>query len=206
MPCSAYTLSLATIASVISVALIAIAFSTDNWSRITVDRLKLEVFYSFLSLLIQFKVVSLFFCKNVDTHSCEPFSSSFGIFVTKVEVEDNNSFKCLFFLHYLLLVFDSLRWLGVTRPCRANWNPISSTFLGPKASSVSASKIRKSPKEVSLSLLYFTLLYFLLYLFFSSSSLSCCLNNVVSLPRDDSPTTKPLPCRCLLATFPYSKY
>ena len=44
MPCSAYTLSLATIASVISVALIAIAFSTDNWSRITVDRLKLEVF------------------------------------------------------------------------------------------------------------------------------------------------------------------
>ena len=51
MPCSAYTLSLATIASVISVALIAIAFSTDNWSRITVDRLKLEVFNSFLSFL-----------------------------------------------------------------------------------------------------------------------------------------------------------
>jgi hypothetical protein len=47
MPCSAYTLSLATIASVISVALIAIAFSTDNWSRITVDRLKLEVFSFF---------------------------------------------------------------------------------------------------------------------------------------------------------------
>ena len=43
MPCSAYTLSLATIAAVISVALVAIAFSTDNWSRITVDRLKLEV-------------------------------------------------------------------------------------------------------------------------------------------------------------------
>ncbi len=43
MPCSAYTLSLATIAAVISVALIAIAFSTDNWSRITIDRLKLEV-------------------------------------------------------------------------------------------------------------------------------------------------------------------
>ncbi len=48
MPCSAYTLSLATIASVVSVALIAIAFSTDNWSRITVDRLKLEVLYKML--------------------------------------------------------------------------------------------------------------------------------------------------------------
>lgn len=43
MPCSAYTLSLATIAAVVSVALLAIAFSTDNWSRITIDRLKLEV-------------------------------------------------------------------------------------------------------------------------------------------------------------------
>lgn len=43
MPCSAYTLSLATIAAVISVALIAIAFSTDNWSRIIVERSKLEV-------------------------------------------------------------------------------------------------------------------------------------------------------------------
>lgn len=42
MPCSAYTLSLATIAAVISVALLAIAFSTDNWSRITVERIKLE--------------------------------------------------------------------------------------------------------------------------------------------------------------------
>jgi len=42
MPCSAYTLSLATIAAVVSVALLAIAFSTDNWSRITIDRLKLE--------------------------------------------------------------------------------------------------------------------------------------------------------------------
>lgn len=53
MPCSAYTLSLATIAAVISVALIAIAFSTDNWSRITIDRLKLEVIL-FLKLLFRF--------------------------------------------------------------------------------------------------------------------------------------------------------
>lgn len=43
MPCSAYTLSFATIAAVISVALVAIAFSTDNWTRITVDRFKLQV-------------------------------------------------------------------------------------------------------------------------------------------------------------------
>ena len=57
MPCSAYTLSLATIASVISVALIAIAFSTDNWSRITVDRLKLEVF-SFLTIKYRVRFLS----------------------------------------------------------------------------------------------------------------------------------------------------
>jgi len=42
MPCSAYTLSMATITAVFSVALLAIAFSTDNWSRITVDRKKIE--------------------------------------------------------------------------------------------------------------------------------------------------------------------
>jgi len=42
MPCSAVTLSLATIAAVVSVALLAIAFSTDNWVRVDVrrDRLK----------------------------------------------------------------------------------------------------------------------------------------------------------------------
>jgi len=43
MPCSAVTLSLATICAVISVALLAIAFSTDNWLRIDVKRDKLKV-------------------------------------------------------------------------------------------------------------------------------------------------------------------
>jgi len=38
MPCSAVTLSLATIAAVVSVALLAIAFSTDNWIRVDVAR------------------------------------------------------------------------------------------------------------------------------------------------------------------------
>jgi len=42
MPCSAVTLSLATICAVISVALLAIAFSTDNWLRIDVKRDKLK--------------------------------------------------------------------------------------------------------------------------------------------------------------------
>jgi hypothetical protein len=43
MPCSAVTLSLATICAVVSVALLAIAFSTDNWIRIDVKREKLKV-------------------------------------------------------------------------------------------------------------------------------------------------------------------
>ncbi|XP_035707397.1 uncharacterized protein LOC110848425 isoform X1 [Folsomia candida] len=42
MPCSAVTLSLATIAAVISVALLAISFSTDNWIRIDVRRNKIK--------------------------------------------------------------------------------------------------------------------------------------------------------------------
>lgn len=43
MPCSAVTLSLATIASIISVALFAIAFSTDNWLSYEVKRNNIQV-------------------------------------------------------------------------------------------------------------------------------------------------------------------
>ncbi|XP_042214558.1 LOW QUALITY PROTEIN: uncharacterized protein LOC121861078 [Homarus americanus] len=42
MPCSAITLSLATICAVVSVALLAIAFGTDNWQYINVDRIDIE--------------------------------------------------------------------------------------------------------------------------------------------------------------------
>ncbi|ROT75647.1 uncharacterized protein [Penaeus vannamei] len=42
MPCSAITLSLATICAVVSVALLAIAFGTDNWQYIKVDRIDIE--------------------------------------------------------------------------------------------------------------------------------------------------------------------
>lgn len=38
MPCSAVTLSLATISAIISVALLSIAFSTDNWLSYEVNR------------------------------------------------------------------------------------------------------------------------------------------------------------------------
>lgn len=38
MPCSAVTLSLATISAILSVALLAIAFSTDNWLSYEVNR------------------------------------------------------------------------------------------------------------------------------------------------------------------------
>ncbi|XP_018008431.1 uncharacterized protein LOC108666125 isoform X2 [Hyalella azteca] len=42
MPCSAITLSLATICAVVSVALLAIAFGTDNWQYIKVNRVEIE--------------------------------------------------------------------------------------------------------------------------------------------------------------------
>ncbi|XP_076060206.1 uncharacterized protein LOC143036568 [Oratosquilla oratoria] len=43
MPCSAITLSLGTICAVVSVALLAIAFGTDNWQYITVKRSLTEI-------------------------------------------------------------------------------------------------------------------------------------------------------------------
>jgi len=42
MPCTAVTLSIATICAVVGVALLAIAFSTDNWIQIDVKREKLK--------------------------------------------------------------------------------------------------------------------------------------------------------------------
>lgn len=53
MPCSAVTLSLATIASIIAVALLTIAFATDNWLYIEVKRTKIQV-----RLLIKFHFVT----------------------------------------------------------------------------------------------------------------------------------------------------
>ncbi|KAF7267709.1 hypothetical protein GWI33_019098 [Rhynchophorus ferrugineus] len=46
MPCSAVTLSLATITSIIAVALLSIAFATDNWLYIEVKRTNIQNFLS----------------------------------------------------------------------------------------------------------------------------------------------------------------
>lgn len=43
MPCSAVTLSIATITAIVSAALMAIAFSTDNWLSIEVKRSSIQV-------------------------------------------------------------------------------------------------------------------------------------------------------------------
>ncbi|KAH0560149.1 hypothetical protein KQX54_001953 [Cotesia glomerata] len=42
MPCSAVTLSLATITGIIATALLAIAFSTDNWLYTEVKRAQIQ--------------------------------------------------------------------------------------------------------------------------------------------------------------------
>lgn len=45
MPCSAVTLSLATITAIVSTALLAFAFSTDNWVHIDVKRAAIQVMF-----------------------------------------------------------------------------------------------------------------------------------------------------------------
>ncbi|KAG8257939.1 hypothetical protein J6590_039488 [Homalodisca vitripennis] len=46
MPCSAVTLSLATITAIVATALLAIAFSTDNWVHIDVKRSNIKLTFS----------------------------------------------------------------------------------------------------------------------------------------------------------------
>lgn len=48
MPCSAVTLSIATISAIIATALLAIAFSTDNWLHYEVKRSNIQVCTSFI--------------------------------------------------------------------------------------------------------------------------------------------------------------
>lgn len=51
MPCSAVTLSLATITGIIATGLLAIAFSTDNWLYTEVKRAQIQVCESNLFFL-----------------------------------------------------------------------------------------------------------------------------------------------------------
>jgi hypothetical protein len=48
MPCSAVTLSLATVVSVVAVALLGIAFGTDNWNYYAVRRDEVQASYEIL--------------------------------------------------------------------------------------------------------------------------------------------------------------
>lgn len=52
MPCSAVTLSIATITAIVAAALMAIAFSTDNWLYIEVKRGTIQVIF-ILNYLLQ---------------------------------------------------------------------------------------------------------------------------------------------------------
>lgn len=48
MPCSAVTLSIATITAIVAAALMAIAFSTDNWLYVEVKRNSIQVIFCFI--------------------------------------------------------------------------------------------------------------------------------------------------------------
>lgn len=54
MPCSAVTLSIATITAIVAAALMAIAFSTDNWLYIEVKRSKIQVSFYYYFLIYLF--------------------------------------------------------------------------------------------------------------------------------------------------------
>lgn len=61
MPCSAVTLSLATISAIISVAFLSIAFTTDNWLTYDVKRNSIQVNFFFLSNNIDGGFFPIFF-------------------------------------------------------------------------------------------------------------------------------------------------
>ena len=52
--CSAVTLCFASIFSLVSAALLAIAFSTDNWQNISVRRENLQVCYVVVFIILDF--------------------------------------------------------------------------------------------------------------------------------------------------------
>ena len=64
MPCSAVTLSLATITAIVAVALLAIAFSTDNWLYIDVKRAQIHQVSSTVTLALSTVVSLLPFLKH----------------------------------------------------------------------------------------------------------------------------------------------
>lgn len=64
MPCSAVTLSLATITAIVAVALLAIAFSTDNWLYIDVKRAQIHQVSSIVTSALSAVISLLPFLKH----------------------------------------------------------------------------------------------------------------------------------------------
>lgn len=60
MPCSAVTLSIATITAIVAAALMAIAFSTDNWLYIEVKRSNIQVRSFKIALIFSFLLGTFF--------------------------------------------------------------------------------------------------------------------------------------------------
>lgn len=88
MPCSAVTLSLATITGIIATALLAIAFSTDNWLYTEVKRAQIQVCRNSVYIIIIIIIVHVLRyvrryterkqCgAKLTRHSTEIFNSSF---------------------------------------------------------------------------------------------------------------------------------
>lgn len=61
MPCSAVTLSIATITAIVAAALMAIAFSTDNWLYIEVKRTHIQVRISLIYYLIYCMILTILY-------------------------------------------------------------------------------------------------------------------------------------------------
>ncbi|CAI6345077.1 unnamed protein product [Macrosiphum euphorbiae] len=75
MPCSAVTLSLATITAIVATALLAIAFSTDNWVYYEVRRNQIQnavTQRSQTSVLEQMKQLFLFYKNEGSFRICYP--------------------------------------------------------------------------------------------------------------------------------------
>lgn len=64
MPCSAVTLSIATVLSVIAIACLAIGFSTDNWYEIRVDTNKTKQYLEATGLPSDYDANPLYYSRD----------------------------------------------------------------------------------------------------------------------------------------------
>lgn len=121
MPCSAVTLSLATISAIVAVVLLAIAFSTDNWLSYEVKRNNIQVCISKSTFFLF--MLWMCACQCLHIHKC---------------MRRDRIFFCLFFCFFFVFVFRSTFLWNATKfhklvsPLWIMWNERSLWYRWPQ--------------------------------------------------------------------------